>query len=89
LGSEQGIGAVLHNFRGIESAVRELLTGSHLEAMKAKIAALENRAVFEIPPILKKILGQRFSNAGSPARRASDSGVPVRDEVVDKGSAKS
>jgi Glycosyltransferase family 28 C-terminal domain len=86
---EQGIGAVLHNFRGIESAVRELLTGSHLEAMKAKIAALENRAVFEIPPILKKILGQRFSNAGSPARRASDSGVPVRDEVVDKGSAKS
>lgn len=86
---EQGVGVVLHNFRGIESAVRELLTGNHLTAMKAKIAALENRAVFEIPPILEKILGQKLSNAESPARRASDSGVPVHDGVADKGSSKS
>lgn len=86
---EQGVGTVLHNFRSIETAVGELLTGNHLEAMKEKIAALENRAVFEIPPILEKILGQRFSNAGSPARRASDSGVAIHDEVADKGSSRS
>ncbi len=53
---EQKAGIVLRNFREIEAAVRELLTGNRLKAMKARIAEMENRAVFEIPPILEKIL---------------------------------
>ena len=56
---EQGVGLVLRNFREIESAVRELLASGRLEAMKAKIAGMENRAVFEIPPILEQILRER------------------------------
>jgi UDP-N-acetylglucosamine:LPS N-acetylglucosamine transferase len=53
---EQGVGFVLKNFRDIESAVKELLQGGRLEAIKRKIAGVENRAVFEIPEILKNIL---------------------------------
>jgi UDP-N-acetylglucosamine:LPS N-acetylglucosamine transferase len=53
---EQGVGFVLKNFRDIESAVKELLQGGRLEAIKKKIAGVENRAVFEIPEILKNIL---------------------------------
>jgi hypothetical protein len=52
---EQGAGIVLMNFRGIETAVEELLGGGQLEAMKAKLSAMHNRAVFEIPPVLEKI----------------------------------
>ncbi|HEY1947043.1 MAG TPA: glycosyltransferase [Bryobacteraceae bacterium] len=53
---EQGVGVVLENFREIEKAVREMLADGQLEAMRAKTAALRNRAVFEIPPILAGIL---------------------------------
>ncbi len=52
---EQGVGLVLKNFRGIEAAVSELLTTDRLQHMKEKISGINNRAVFEIPPILEKI----------------------------------
>ena len=55
---EQGIGVVVRSFREIESAVQDLLTDQNLETMKLKIAAMESRAVFEIPPILQKILAK-------------------------------
>ena len=64
---QQGVGLVLRNFRGIESAVRSLLAGSHLQTMKSKMAALENRAVFEIPPILQKILDYTLPEPEFPA----------------------
>jgi hypothetical protein len=63
---EQGVGIVLHSFRGIDAAVKELLAGRQLHAMKAKLSAMRNRAVFEIPPILESIL-----NLASPAKRVS------------------
>lgn len=53
---EQGVGIVLRSFRNIESAVRDLLAGDHLQRMKARAAALQNRALFEIPPVLEQIL---------------------------------
>jgi UDP-N-acetylglucosamine:LPS N-acetylglucosamine transferase len=53
--TEQGVGVVLDNFKTIEEAVRAALTSGDLHHMKAKAAALENRAVFEIPEILAKI----------------------------------
>ena len=53
---EQGVGIVLRSFRNIESAVRDLLAGDHLQRMKARAAALQNRALFEIPPVLEHIL---------------------------------
>ena len=53
---EQGVGIVLRSFRNIESAVRDLLAGDHLQRMKDRAAALQNRALFEIPPVLEHIL---------------------------------
>ena len=53
---EQNLGIVLRNFRGVEQAIRELLHDGRLGAMKEKISNMDNRAVFEVPQILEKIL---------------------------------
>lgn len=58
---EQRVGVVLNNFRQIEEAVSELLTTDRLSQMKAKISSLSNRAVFEIPEILERILEEHSS----------------------------
>jgi UDP-N-acetylglucosamine:LPS N-acetylglucosamine transferase len=54
--AEQGVGIVLKNFRKIDQAVRDLLETRKLAEMRARVASIENRAVFEIPPILAGIL---------------------------------
>jgi len=51
---ERHAGIVLSNFRGIQGAVKQLL--SELDAYRASVSQIENRAVFEIPEILAKIL---------------------------------
>ena len=61
---EQGLGMVLKNFRSIETAVRELLSPDRFREMKQKIATMDNRAVFEIPPILEKILREHYTTVG-------------------------
>jgi 1,2-diacylglycerol 3-beta-galactosyltransferase len=53
--AEQGVGVVLSNFRAIEEAMRSALANGELTRMKANAAALDNRAVFEIPDILARI----------------------------------
>jgi hypothetical protein len=53
---EQGIGIVLRNFRGIAAAVDELLEPAAYARFRAATERLENRAVFEIPNILERIL---------------------------------
>ena len=53
---EQQIGIVLKNFRGIAAAVEEILHPGVLARFRENEARLENRAVFEIPEILEKIL---------------------------------
>jgi hypothetical protein len=68
---EQGVGIVLENFREIEQAVREMLAGGRLEAMREKTAVLRNRAVFEIPPILAGILEAKVAE-GVRLRRGGE-----------------
>jgi UDP-N-acetylglucosamine:LPS N-acetylglucosamine transferase len=53
---ENAVGMVLHNFRNIDRAVKDLLAPGVLTKMKERIATMENRAVFEIPKILEDIL---------------------------------
>ena len=48
---------MLANFRGIADAVRRLLEEDTLARYRANTAAIENRAVFEIPEILARIGG--------------------------------
>jgi 1,2-diacylglycerol 3-beta-galactosyltransferase len=47
---------VLPNFRGIARAVEELLEPAAYENFRSATERLNNRAVFEIPEILERIL---------------------------------
>jgi hypothetical protein len=60
---EKQVGLVLPNFRKIASAVAKLLCPEHLARFRENAARLENRAVFEIPQMLERILKAR-RNAG-------------------------
>jgi 1,2-diacylglycerol 3-beta-galactosyltransferase len=61
---EQGVGIVLKNFREIEPTVRQLLTSGQLAQMRTRIAQLENRAVYEIPPILEQVFNRARDDKG-------------------------
>ena len=72
---QQGYGVVLRNFAQIESALRALLEYGKLAELKRKVASYENRALFEIPPILEKILAKsRPATPESQAMNVLDSG---------------
>ena len=55
---EKEVGIVLRNFRTIEKAVAQLIEPATLARYRSNAAALQNRAVFEIPEMLEKILVQ-------------------------------
>jgi UDP-N-acetylglucosamine:LPS N-acetylglucosamine transferase len=54
---EKQTGVVLKSFRQINQGLRELLNPTAFERFRANAAAIENRAVYEIPEILEKLLG--------------------------------
>jgi glycosyl transferase family 28 len=54
---ENEVGVVLHSFRDIEKAVARLIEPAALARYRGNTTAMKNRAVFEIPGILNKILG--------------------------------
>jgi hypothetical protein len=55
--AEKGVGIVLRNFREeIVGGVQRMLDPETLAAFRRNVAALENRAIFEIPEILDKLL---------------------------------
>lgn len=53
---EQQVGVVLKSFRQIDAGLGQLLDPENFKRFRANTAALENRAVFEIPEILDAIL---------------------------------
>jgi hypothetical protein len=55
---EKNVGMVLKNFEEIVTGVRQLLEPGKLAQFRANVAALDNRAIFEIPEIFAKLLGQ-------------------------------
>lgn len=55
---EKEVGVVLASFHGIEAAVAQMIVPGELARYRANTAALQNRAVFEIPEMLAAILGQ-------------------------------
>jgi 1,2-diacylglycerol 3-beta-galactosyltransferase len=63
---EKEVGVVLRDFRGIESAVAQLIQPATLARYRANAAALDNRAVFEIPAMLEQIL-EKSRHASAPA----------------------
>jgi hypothetical protein len=55
---EKRVGIVLQNFREIVSGVRQLLEAGKLAEYRANTQALNNQAIFEIPEIFAKLLGE-------------------------------
>jgi 1,2-diacylglycerol 3-beta-galactosyltransferase len=53
---EKEVGLVVRSFRRIEGAVRTLLEPANFARFRKNAAAIENRAVFEIPEILERII---------------------------------
>lgn len=56
---EQRVGVVVGGFGEILPAVERLLEPGALESYRARVAAIDNRAVFEIPDLLQTILDRR------------------------------
>ncbi|MGO9008917.1 MAG: glycosyltransferase [Bryobacteraceae bacterium] len=56
---EEGVGIVLNDFRGVTSAVDQLLDPAAYAAFRAATERQQNRAVFEIPEMLERVMGPR------------------------------
>jgi Glycosyltransferase family 28 C-terminal domain len=68
---EKGCGIVLGNLREIEGVVRDLIAGGQFPKLKEKISSVNNRAVYEIPLILQRILNESRRGA-KPELQATD-----------------
>src|SRR6266436_1520104 len=55
---EKGVGIVLKNFGDVVDGVKHMLEPAALAAFRKNVAAQNNRAVFEIPEILARLLGE-------------------------------
>jgi 1,2-diacylglycerol 3-beta-galactosyltransferase len=53
---ERGLGVVVRTFRRVDRAVQSFLRPERLQAYKLNTAAIQNRAVFEMPTLLQTIL---------------------------------
>ena len=58
--TDKHVGIVISNFRDIEQAVVKLIQPENFARYRANVAAINNRAVFEIPEILEKILATSY-----------------------------
>jgi glycosyl transferase family 28 len=72
---EKRVGIVLKNFKEVAEGVRQMLEPATLAEFRKNVAAQNNRAIFEIPEILAKLLGEPSSSAAPektpvPATRA-------------------
>jgi hypothetical protein len=52
---ERQVGLAVKDFREIVSAVEQFLRPGQLDAYRARVATLQNRAIFEIPAMLQRI----------------------------------
>lgn len=65
--TENRVGIVLKSFRDVVDGVRQMLDPSRLAEFRKNVAALDNRAIFEISEILAKLLEQPALNSKSAA----------------------
>jgi hypothetical protein len=60
------VGIVLKSFRHVVEGVRQMLEPAALAEFRRNVAAQENRAIFEIPEILAKLLGESHRESHLP-----------------------
>ena len=68
---EKRVGIVLHSFREVVSGVQRILDPATLAEFRKNVAALDNRAIFEIPEILDKLLRDSASQQASQTTSAT------------------
>jgi UDP-N-acetylglucosamine:LPS N-acetylglucosamine transferase len=56
--TERRVGIVLSSFREIVEGVRQILEPARFAEFRKNVAALDNRAIFEIPEMLAMLLGE-------------------------------
>ncbi|HSV71839.1 MAG TPA: glycosyltransferase [Methylibium sp.] len=61
---DNGLGLVLPSFKGVRAAAAELVAG--LDGYRAALARIDNRAVFELPAILARLLEASRCVDGTP-----------------------
>jgi 1,2-diacylglycerol 3-beta-galactosyltransferase len=69
---EKGVGIVLKSFEEVAEGVKRMLDPAALAAFRRNVAAQENRAVFEIPEIVAKLLGEPSQDARPKAELIPD-----------------
>jgi 1,2-diacylglycerol 3-beta-galactosyltransferase len=75
---EKQVGLVVRGPEQIPAAVREMLERGNLARFRARAAALKNRAVFEIPEMLRHIVAKSSGGAApEPERILSNQRVIV------------
>lgn len=65
---EKQLGIVIGSYSGLAEAVKELLAPENFSEYRARVAAMRNFAVYEIPDLLERILS-RTRSASSPVCR--------------------
>jgi UDP-N-acetylglucosamine:LPS N-acetylglucosamine transferase len=60
---EKRVGIVLKSFKEVAEGVRQMLEPTTFAEFRNNVAAQDNRAIFEIPEILAKLLGEPSSSA--------------------------
>jgi glycosyl transferase family 28 len=68
--TEKRVGIVLKSFQEVVEGVRQMLEPARLAEFRKNVAALDNRAIFEIPEMLARLLGE-------PAETAERSAAPA------------
>jgi hypothetical protein len=74
--AEKRVGIVLHGFREVVSGVQQILEPATLADLRKNVDALNNRAIFEIPEMLDKLLRESADRQGS--RMGAGDLQPVR-----------
>jgi len=65
--TEKRVGIVLQSFKDVVEGVRQMLEPARLAEFRKNVAALDNRAIFEIPEMLAKLLRESAGAAERPA----------------------
>jgi len=68
---ENRVGIVLDSFRDVASGVRKMLDPATLAEFRKNVAAQDNHAIFEIPEILARLLGEAHEESRPPCQQPS------------------
>ena len=75
---EKRVGIVLKSFRDVVEGVREMLVPARLQEFRKNVAAIENRAIFEIPEILAGLLDEPPIHSQATGPEAFKLALPVK-----------